>query len=223
MSTTTSATTGTTTNAAALLNSSSTSTTATKTNETADRFLKLLVTQMQNQDPLNPMDNAEITSQMAQINTVTGIEKLNTTMSGMSTSFTQLQLLQGASLVGHNVWLEGNQLPVDSTGTTSGGYDLASSASNVRIDILNRSGKVIDSITESGLAAGRHGFSWTAPEGTDATGLTFKVTATTGNTAIGTTQLMQDRVDAISTQNGALTLELQNKGSVSYSAVKAIS
>jgi hypothetical protein len=48
----------------------------------ADRFLKLLVTQMQNQDPLNPMDNAQITSQMAQINTVNGIEKLNTTVAG---------------------------------------------------------------------------------------------------------------------------------------------
>ncbi|MCK7501192.1 MAG: hypothetical protein MZW92_72005 [Comamonadaceae bacterium] len=46
----------------------------------ADRFLKLLVAQMQNQDPLNPMDNAQVTSQMAQINTVTGIEKLNDTV-----------------------------------------------------------------------------------------------------------------------------------------------
>ena len=43
-----------------------------------DRFLKLLVAQMQNQDPLNPMDNAQVTSQMAQINTVSGIDKLNT-------------------------------------------------------------------------------------------------------------------------------------------------
>ena len=48
--------------------------------DAADRFLKLLVAQMQNQDPLNPMDNAQVTSQMAQINTVTGIEKLNTTV-----------------------------------------------------------------------------------------------------------------------------------------------
>ena len=46
----------------------------------ADRFLKLLVAQMQNQDPLNPMDNAQVTSQMAQINTVNGIEKLNQTV-----------------------------------------------------------------------------------------------------------------------------------------------
>lgn len=42
------------------------------------RFLKLLVTQLNNQDPLNPLDNAELTSQLAQMSTVSGIEKLNT-------------------------------------------------------------------------------------------------------------------------------------------------
>ncbi|HQY08681.1 MAG TPA: flagellar hook capping FlgD N-terminal domain-containing protein, partial [Burkholderiaceae bacterium] len=57
------------------LNGSNSSQTATS--EAADRFLKLLVTQMQNQDPLSPMDNAQVTSQMAQINTVSGIEKVN--------------------------------------------------------------------------------------------------------------------------------------------------
>ena len=55
-------------------------------NEASDRFLKLLVTQMQNQDPLNPMDNAQVTSQMAQINTVTGIDKLNNTVAGLGGS-----------------------------------------------------------------------------------------------------------------------------------------
>ena len=64
-------------------------------NEASDRFLKLLVTQMQNQDPLNPMDNAQVTSQMAQINTVTGIDKLNNTVSGLGSSLAQMQMLQG--------------------------------------------------------------------------------------------------------------------------------
>ena len=61
----------------------------------ADRFLKLLVAQMQNQDPLAPMDNAQVTSQMAQINTVTGIEKLNTTVQGLQGNFVQMQALIG--------------------------------------------------------------------------------------------------------------------------------
>ncbi len=49
-----------------------------------DRFLKLLVTQMKNQDPLNPLDNAQVTTQLAQINTVSGIEQLNTTLQSMA-------------------------------------------------------------------------------------------------------------------------------------------
>src|SRR5437870_11144228 len=79
----------------------------------SDRFLKLLVAQMKNQDPLNPMDNAQVTSQMAQINTVTGIDKLNTTVAGLSSQFMQMQAMQGASLVGHDVIVAGNKLDID--------------------------------------------------------------------------------------------------------------
>ena len=93
----------------------------------ADRFLKLLVAQMQNQDPLNPMDNAQVTSQMAQIQTVTGIEQLNTTVEGLSSQFVQLQALQGASLVGRDVIVPGNLLDIDN-GTAQGGFELTSAA-----------------------------------------------------------------------------------------------
>src|SRR3954465_3385974 len=79
---------------------------------TSDRFLKLLVAQMKNQDPLSPMDNAQVTSQMAQINTVTGIDKLNSTVATMTGQFAQLQALQGAALVGHDVVVPGNKLQV---------------------------------------------------------------------------------------------------------------
>ena len=80
--------------------------------DASDRFLKLLVAQMQNQDPLNPMDNAQVTSQMAQINTVTGIEKLNSSVAGLSSQFMQMQALQGASLVGRDVIVPGSQLDI---------------------------------------------------------------------------------------------------------------
>ena len=62
------------------------------------RFLKLLVTQMQNQDPLNPMDNAQVTSQMAQLSTVTGIDKLNVTLQALSDSMLTNQSLQSTSI-----------------------------------------------------------------------------------------------------------------------------
>ena len=62
--------------ATATTTASSTASTQLSAKEQSDRFLTLLVTQMKNQDPLNPMDNAQITSQMAQISTVSGIDKL---------------------------------------------------------------------------------------------------------------------------------------------------
>src|SRR5262245_7142294 len=79
---------------------------------TEDRFLKLLVAQMQNQDPMNPLDNAQVTSQMAQINTVSGIDKLNTTVAGLNSQLVQLQALQGATLVGRDVTVVGDRLSV---------------------------------------------------------------------------------------------------------------
>lgn len=191
-------------------------------NEASDRFLKLLVTQMQNQDPLNPMDNAQVTSQMAQINTVTGIDKLNTTMTAVNGSITQMQMLQGASLVGRGVLLEGNTLSVVE-GKASAGYELASSATNVKIDIVDAGGALIDSVTQTNRTAGRQGFEWKPKDGMPTTGLSFKVTATTGNKAVTATPLKFDLVNAVTTTNGSLTLELANGGSVAYDKVKAVS
>jgi flagellar basal-body rod modification protein FlgD len=78
-------------------------------NEASDRFLKLLVTQMQNQDPLNPMDNAQVTSQMAQINTVTGIDKLNNTVAGLGGSWCRCRRCRARALVGRDVTVIGNR------------------------------------------------------------------------------------------------------------------
>ncbi len=218
----------TTTGASATSGTTATAATTKTTSPTdaSDRFLKLLVTQMQNQDPLNPMDNAQVTSQMAQINTVTGIDKLNTTITNMSTNMTQMQLMQGASLVGHAVLMEGNKLAVDSTtGKASGAYELSAAATNVRVDIMDAAGNIIGNVSASGKAAGRQGFDWTPPTGTSASasGLTFKVTATSAGKTSTATPLMSDLVDAVSTTNGSLTLELRNSGTTAYSKVKALS
>ncbi|MBI2734508.1 MAG: flagellar hook assembly protein FlgD [Aquabacterium sp.] len=203
---------------------SSTSTTSKNSmSEASDRFLKLLVTQMQNQDPLNPADNSQITSQMAQINTVTGIDKLNTTMTSMSANMTQLQMLQGASLVGRSVVMPGNQLGTNTAGNGVGGYELAAAASNVQVDIYNAAGAKLDTITQSGMSAGLQSFEWKPPAGTSMNGLTFKVTATSGGKAITSTPMMSDLVDAVSTGSSGLMLELRNAGSTAYSKIKTVS
>ena len=115
----------------ASLNSSSSSAANTSTAaDTQDRFLKLLVTQMKNQDPLNPMDNAQVTSQMAQLSTVTGIDKLNATLQALSDSMMGNQPLQAASMIGHGVLVPGNGVDL-SNGNGYGGIELAQSVDDV--------------------------------------------------------------------------------------------
>ncbi len=161
----------------------STSALSTSSATTADAFLKLMVAQMQNQDPLNPMDNAQVTSQMAQINTVNGIQQLNTTMQSLGSQFMQMQALQGASLVGHDVVVAGNKLDFSdangaATTTGVGGFDITSPADAVKVEVLNAAGHVVDTMQLGAATAGRHSFSWDSSKfGTD-TNLTFKVTAT---------------------------------------------
>ena len=187
----------------------------------ADRFLKLLVAQMQNQDPMNPMDNAEITSQMAQISTVDGITQLNKSIAGLSSQLVQMQMLQGASLVGHDVIVPGNLLAV-TDGIAQGGFELSSAADSVKVDILTASGTVIDTIDMGAQSSGLHSFGWPSGTATDAAGLRFRVTAMSGATQLSTTSLMRDMVDAVLTGGDTLTLELRRMGSVPYTSVQAI-
>jgi flagellar basal-body rod modification protein FlgD len=194
-----------------------------KTTEASDRFLKLLVTQMQNQDPLNPMDNAQVTSQMAQINTVTGIEKLNTTVAGLNSSMASAQLMQSVNLVGRTVLLEGNKLAVNDKRVATGGVELTADASNVKVEILSSSGATLDTIDLGAAKAGQHGFEWTVPENTATSGLQFKVTATSGKTTIPSTAIMTDLVDAVSSKDGGINVQLRLSGDTAYSKIKALS
>ena len=186
----------------------------------ADRFLKLLVTQLQNQDPLNPMDNAQITSQMAQINTVNGIEKLNTTVGTLNTQFVQMQALQGASLIGREVTLQGDRLDVQD-GMAEGGYELGGAADAVKLEVLGADGRVISTKQLGAQTTGRHDISWDAPGYADGAELRFRITATSGAQAVTTTLLMRDHVESVATQNGSLVLQTRYTGDVAYGDVKA--
>lgn len=186
----------------------------------ADRFLKLLVAQMQNQDPLNPLDNAQVTTQMAQINTVAGIGKLNETMQGLASQFVQMQALQGAALVGRDVVVPGKSLDM-ADGMGQGGFELASAADAVKVEVLNAGGHVIDTLQLGAQTAGRHGFEWNASKAGTDTNLTFRITATSGAATLPAVSLMRDRVTAVSTGGDTLTLELERSGSTPYAQVKA--
>lgn len=186
-----------------------------------DRFLKLLVAQLSNQDPMNPMDNAQMTSQMAQISTVSSVQQVNATLQGLAGQLASLQMMQGGSLVGRNVLVQGSTLAPDD-GTAGGAIELDQKADSVRIDILSAGGKVVDSLNLGALGPGRHLFEWNASKFPGAIAPTYRVTAMAGAAAVAATPLVRDKVLSVSSDNGAMNLQLKGQGNVAYAAVKAI-
>ena len=186
----------------------------------SDRFLKLLVAQIKNQDPMNPMDNAEVTTQMAQISTVDGITKLNATVQGLNGQFVQMQALQGASLVGRDVTVAGDKLAaVDGVGQAA--FDLSGAADRVDVEIVNGAGAVVDTLHLGAQSAGRHGFAWAGSGAANAGDYSFRVAAVSGAANVAATPLMLDRVQAVSTGGSSLNLDLMRSGSVPYGQVIA--
>lgn len=205
---------------------SAATTTKSVAKESEDRFLKLLVTQMKNQDPLNPLDNAQVTSQMAQLSTVTGIEKLNEAVKSLSDSFLASQSLQAAGLVGHGVMIPGNKLDL-SNGTAYGGVDLTQAVDRLTVRIKNSSGVVIHT-AELGPqnTAGSIPFQWdgatdsgvAAPSGS----YTFDVTAEQSGKKVDVAALAVGQVASVSLGVQGATLNVVGLGSVSFSQVKQI-
>ncbi|TAN49574.1 MAG: flagellar hook assembly protein FlgD [Methylococcaceae bacterium] len=128
--------------------------------DTQDRFLKLLVTQMKNQDPLNPMDNAQVTSQMAQLSTVTGIDNLNATLKALSDSMAGSQSLQAASsMIGHGVLVPGKGIDL-SEGKGYGGIDLAQSVDKIDIAIYDQAGALVRNMQLGAQPVGLVNWQW---------------------------------------------------------------
>ena len=136
------------------------------TQEAADRFLTLLVTQLRNQDPLNPLDNAQVTTQLAQISTVSGINKLNDTVAALATSFTAAQYLQAAGLVGRDVVVAGDKLALSES---KGGFGMAiaKDADTVQVTIKDTAGVIVRTIDLGAQKSGIRTFEW---DGKDANG-----------------------------------------------------
>ncbi|MEZ5644554.1 MAG: flagellar hook capping FlgD N-terminal domain-containing protein [Burkholderiaceae bacterium] len=185
-----------------------------------DRFLKLLVAQLNNQDPLNPMDNAQMTTQMAQINTVSDIQELNATLKGMASQAAATQSLQGASLIGRDALIEGDSLSFDGS-VARGAVSLDSGASQVYVDIFGANGERIDTIDMGALEAGQHPFEWDAGD-LDLAGIDhFEVRASNGSEPVEATSLSRQKVASVSFNAGSFQIQLQNGRTLTYDQVRA--
>ena len=205
--------------------SSSSAKTASTAADTQNRFLKLLVTQMKNQDPLNPMDNAQVTSQMAQLSTVTGIDKLNATLQALSDSMTSNQSLQAASMIGHGVLVAGKNVDLAS-GTGIGGFELTQAADSARVSIYDKSGALVRSIDLGAQPAGIAKWQWDGKDnaGVDmaAGGYTFTVNATQAGNSIAANNLQFGIVSSVTQNAQGVALGVGNLEGIAMSQVKEI-
>lgn len=190
-----------------------------------DRFMTLLVTQMKNQDPLNPMDNAQVTSQMAQLSTVTGIDKLNDTMAALISSVQVGQSYQATSMIGHNVLVSGNTVSTEG----SGGYfgvELPVGADKLSITIKDAAGNTIRNVELGAQSEGTLPLTWDGKtnDGTVAAKGDYKieVNASIGGKSVDASSLGYAKVLSVSNVNGGIKLNLSNNSSVSTTDVKEI-
>jgi flagellar basal-body rod modification protein FlgD len=193
--------------------------------EAQDRFLKLLTTQLKNQDPLNPLDNAQVTSQLAQISTVSGIEKLNATLQSLVQGSLDTQTTQAASLVGHAVLVPGSGLQLAS-GAAVGGVELDGAADEVTVTISDANGLAVKTLSLGALDAGVHNFSWDgkATNGAQAADGNYSITvaAKRGGEKVTATALNLGAVRSVMRDGQGFSLDLGTLGAFTMGEVKQI-
>jgi len=124
-----------------------------------EQFLKLLTTQLQNQDPFKPLENGEFLGQIAQFSTVSGIQDLQESFKSFASSITPNQGLQAAGLINRNVLVSSDTLTVDAQGM-NGAFDLPSRASQVTVSVYGAAGQVLHSINLGEQTAGVSRYKW---------------------------------------------------------------
>lgn len=194
--------------------------------DSEQRFLKLLVAQLNNQDPMNPLDNAQLTSQLAQMSTVTGIEKLNTAFQSLVDQSSSAQVLQSASLIGRVVLVPGSDIALKQGEETPLAFDMAQGADSATVTITDAAGVPVSTRELSALPAGVNKLSWDGlgdngqalPEGA----YSFYVTATSGQTSVEVTPLTYAGVASVSQGTGGVALNLASGAKAALGDVRLI-
>ncbi|XLZ70175.1 flagellar hook assembly protein FlgD [Massilia sp. SR12] len=211
----------------ALLNAMNPSKTAkTGVQADTDKFMTLLITQLKNQDPMNPLDNAQMTSQLAQLNTVTGINKMNETLNSLKADYQASANLAATNLINHGVLVEGSQLTL-ADGKSLFGIELGSRADQVEVEIRASGGKVVQTVTMKNVDAGIVPLAWDGKlaDGTTASNNTYtmNIKATRGAEQLKDAKTLQfGTIASISTGANGVKLNIPSYGQVTMDAIKQV-
>lgn len=123
-------------------------------------FLKLMITQLENQDPLSPQENSDFIAQLAQFSSVESLDTLNNNFDAFTKSFIGNQALQASSLVGRSVTVPAESTRLEDQGAVNALIDVPASTGNVNLDIFNKGGDLVEQIQLGPQQAGQVGFRW---------------------------------------------------------------
>jgi flagellar basal-body rod modification protein FlgD len=191
-------------------------------------FLKLMITQFQNQDPFKPMENGEFLGQIAQFSTVSGIDSLNTSFEGLAGSIQDEQALQAANLVGRSVLAVTDIGHLSYSGEVKGAVEVEGAVSGVQIDITNESGELVQRLNLGEQPGGVVRFSW---DGLDASGervpadhYQFRARVTRGTNVESAPMLIEADIESVTLgQYGSgMTLNLRGGDALSLRQVYQI-
>lgn len=193
-----------------------------------DDFLQLLVTQLNNQNPLSPQDNSEFVAQLAQFSSVESLQNLNSAVNGIAGTYQSSQALQASSLVGRSVIAQTGSSMVDTSKSFNGSLVMPAAGKDVTVGVYDSAGSLVKTIDLGAAKAGATDFIW---DGTDAKGnkvdvgiYSFKASADIDETRQALTTYLPATVNSVTLgqDGGEMQLNLAGLGSVTLSQVQMI-
>lgn len=192
-----------------------------------DDFLNLLITQLNNQDPMSPQDNGQFIAQLAQFSSLEGVQNLNDTVNGLGALMQSNQALQASSLVGRKVVVEGETVHVDTSKAYKGQVVLPESSDNVYVNVYDDKGSLVTRIDLGAQKSGQVDFEW---DGKDENGGTlppgnykFTAHAKYEDQTKALYTLLPSTVESVTLNSGKVTLNLTGGNKVDLSKVQTIS
>lgn len=190
-------------------------------------FLELMVAQLRNQDPMKPMENGDFLGQIAQFGTVSGIEDLQKSFTGLSESLVSNQALQASNLVGRSVLAPTGTAVLEQGGSVRGVVELPNSSPAVSLKVYDTTGQLVRDLSLGSQASGPVSFQWDGirDDGTFASPGSYFISseAEYGGQLEAVETLVQNRVNAVTLgQSGGLVLDLEGIGPLDFSEIRQI-
>jgi flagellar basal-body rod modification protein FlgD len=194
--------------------------------EQTQNFLKLLIAQIQNQDPMAPMDASSMTSQMSQLNMVSSIGDMNRSMTAMLSQMQSVNFMNQAALIGHSPVVAGGGISFDGTNAAVLGANAVNSLTSAVATIKDANGNTVNSMDMGSLEVGMNNFAW---DGKDADGntmpagmyyLSISGTSTTGAKEIPTAYVASPVMSVSKGSNGDALLSLLDGRKINASEIQ---